>query len=219
MSSSLGSACFVVSISGQWRSVAEAASSPPDPAAVARADLRSRAAALLNRHTVLRRAAAQDALNADLGQWLRPAPGVEAAGRATLTVSRRDRRLAEEHARRLRQLDLDHAAQLHELRHLQHILADADLRQVWWLSQFPHSHGELQALTNALSHLARPGQEGEDHVALRQFADRLISVLDAPEQRQLFLRAITQTFQALGHTELAQATSDWQERPEREDAP
>ncbi|MBZ4016268.1 hypothetical protein [Streptomyces purpurogeneiscleroticus] len=220
MASCLGSSCFTVRIDGAWRAIPGTQPDHLDPATPARVHLRRQATEVLRCHSVLDLGAAQDAVNAALMPWGRPAPGLEATGTARLSVSPRDRELAEESARRLRALDLEHEAEMHRLRHLQDILSDPDLLRVWWMSRFPDRPEQLEQLTSALEHLAPPGQQPAGHrTELRQFADQLIDVLHNPAQQQLLLQAVIHAFRALGHTDLADTAARWLGPPEQENTP
>ncbi|WP_225839577.1 hypothetical protein [Streptomyces sp. NK08204] len=68
---------------------------------------------------------------------------VEVAGAVELDVAS-EGRLAEEHARRQQAADLEHNVKLHRLMQLQRVLADPNLRRVWWIARFPDRFNDLE---------------------------------------------------------------------------
>ncbi|MEV7088548.1 hypothetical protein AB0O07_22120 [Streptomyces sp. NPDC093085] len=84
------------------------------------------------------------------------------------------------------------------------ILSDPDLRLVWWIDHYPDRIGELTELEGGLRDLKVPRDPSHD--ALRdeivRFVDQLLGDIRTPQQREVLLRALTQTLEALGSTEL-----------------
>ncbi|MGJ3558059.1 hypothetical protein ACR6C2_00465 [Streptomyces sp. INA 01156] len=126
--------------------------------------------------------AAEDAANAVLMRWNRIAHGLEVAGVVRLDAPARDRALAEEHVRRQQAADLEHADEMHRLAHLQRVLADPDLRRVWWSAQFPDRFTDLNALTAALQGLPVQHAPEDDDLRgdIRRFTDRIVTTLHTP---------------------------------------
>ncbi|WP_406490468.1 hypothetical protein OHB06_51800 [Streptomyces sp. NBC_01604] len=215
MVSNLAGVLFSVRIEGAWRFAHTGPPEHHDPAAVTRDHLRRQAARVLRGHSVLNLSAAQDASNTVLGRWSCPMEGLEVGGTVHLDVSAHDRRLAEEHTRRQQTNDLAHGAELHRLAYLQHILADRDLRRVWWIAQFPDRFGECDALARVLQDLPSPREAEEDVIRedIRRFTDKLLTDLHSPQQREVFLTALVQTLHALGHNELKTAATHFHSRP------
>ncbi|MGW6890348.1 hypothetical protein [Streptomyces chartreusis] len=212
MASNLAGVLFSVRIDGAWRWTGTGPPSHHDPAAVARDHLRRQSARVLRRHSVLDLPAAQDAANTVLSTWRCPLEGLQAAGTVQLDVADHDRGLAEEHARHQQTMDLAHETELHRLTHLQAILADQDLRRVWWIARFPDRFSECDALAEVLRDLP-PSREAEaDGIRqdIRRFTDRLLTDLHSPQQREVFLTALIQTLHALGHDELKTAATHFQ---------
>ncbi|WSQ15102.1 hypothetical protein OG604_49515 [Streptomyces sp. NBC_01231] len=220
MSSHLASVLFAVRIDGAWRWTHTDPPDHHDLEAVARDHLRQQAARVLRRHSVLNLAAAQDAANSALGKWSCPFPGLEAIGGVHLNVPVRDRGLAEDHARRQQAADLAHEEELHRLAHLQHILADPNLRRVWWIAQFPDRFNDLGSLATVLQGLPSPHEAEDDGIRsdIRRFADQLVTDLHTPQQREVFLTALIQTLHALGHHELKNSAAHFHSPPETRSA-
>ncbi|MFL9684757.1 hypothetical protein [Streptomyces sp. KL110A] len=222
MASRLKAVPFTVHIDGAW---SWSQPDPPelqDPAATARDHLRRHTAKLLRQHSVLDSAAAHDAVNAALGQWSYATPALKCIGRARLETAPHDRELAERHARRQQDLSLAHEEELDRLAYLQQILANPDLRRVWWIAQFPDRFNDLGGLATALQDLPLPHNETESdgiRSDILRFTDQLVTDLHTPQQRELFLRVLTQTLQTLGHHSLQGTASRWRTPPETESTP
>jgi hypothetical protein len=221
MPSHIPTVFFTVHIDGAWRPKADEPLSHNDPAAVARHHLRKNVARVLSQRSVLHLAAAQDAANTALMQWLRPTAGLEVTGSAQLTIPARDRDLAEEHARRQQAADLEHEDELRRLVHLQRVLADPHLRRVWWLAHYPDRSSELSKVAEELADLPLPHEPENDDMRddISRFTDRLITALHTPQQRELFLRALTQTLHILGHHDLKATAAHWQTQSDPGSAP
>ncbi|WP_046709332.1 hypothetical protein [Streptomyces europaeiscabiei] len=219
--SHIPSVFFTARIDGTWRSKKTETPDHSHPAAVARHHLRERAADALGRYSVLHPDAAQDAANAALTSWASHPVGLESSGTVQLSISPGDRDLAEEHLRRQRAIDLDHEDERHRLVHLQRVLADPDLRRVWWIAKFPDRHNELPSLTAQLQGLPLPHQAGGDDIRsdIRHFTDRLVDALHTPQQREIFLKVLTQTLHTLGHHDLHTTATHWQTLNEPGSAP
>ncbi|WP_275562535.1 hypothetical protein [Streptomyces sp. 5-6(2022)] len=208
MASHISSVYFTVRITGSWQWT-HGDTGQGDLAMPARAHLRRQAAGILCRHSVLDLAAAHDDINSCLSQRGRPMPGLEVSGMAELSVAAADRALAEEHARRQQAADLEHGEELHRLAQLQRVLADPDLRRVWWMAQFPDRFNDLDNLAQALKGLPAPQEAQDDDLRgdIRRFTDDLVTTLHTPQQREVFVQALVQTLTALGHQRLATATA------------
>lgn len=211
MASRIGSVYFTVRITGSWRRTDPGPVDHDDPAVLARDHLRRRTAEVLCRHSVADLVAAQDAVNSALARWSRPVPGLEVAGAAELDVTATDRGLAEEHARRQQAVDLEHGEEMHRLTHLQRVLADPDLRRVWWVARFPERFNELEGLKTALEGLPLPQEPQDDDLRgdIRRFTDQLVTALHTPQQREVFLQALVQSLQTLGQHNLATTAALW----------
>ncbi|QIY59440.1 hypothetical protein HEP86_39640 [Streptomyces sp. RPA4-5] len=217
MPSHIASVFFTVRVKGAWRPTHDGALDHQEPATLARHHLRQNITRVLCQHSVLHLAAAQDAANTALMRWLRPVAGLEITGAVALTASTSDRDLAEENARRQQTADLEHEDELRRLAHLQRVLADPDLRRVWWIAQYPDRHQELRPLATALKDLPLPHETTDDDIRgeIRRFTDRLLTALHTPQQREVFLKALTQTLHTLGHHDLtAMAAPHWQTHSE-----
>ncbi|MEV0374673.1 hypothetical protein AB0I10_33645 [Streptomyces sp. NPDC050636] len=216
MPSHIASVYFTVRVNGAWRPTHDEALDHQEPAALARHHLRQNIARVLCRHSVLHLAAAQDAANTALMRWLRPAAGLEVTGAVALTASAHDRDLAEENARRQQTADLEHEDELRRLAHLQRVLADPDLRRVWWIAQYPDRHSDLEDLATNLEGLPLPQESPDDDIRgdIRRFTDRLYAALHTPQQREVFLKALTQTLHTLGHHDLTAMAAHWQTHSE-----
>ncbi|MFD4613579.1 hypothetical protein ACFWOT_37080 [Streptomyces sp. NPDC058440] len=209
MASRIGSVYFTVRITGNWQWTHPGDTGRGDPAVPAREHLRRQTAQTLCRYSVLDLAAAHDAVNSYLAQCGCPTPGLEVSGTAELSVTAADRALAEEHARRQQAADLEHGEELHRLAHLQQVLADPDLRRVWWMAQFPDRFNDLEALAQALKGLPAPQAAQDDDLRgdIRRFTDDLVTTLHTPQQREVFVQALVQTLTALGHHDLTTAAA------------
>ncbi|MFP1629770.1 hypothetical protein ACLB9X_32465 [Streptomyces sp. 5K101] len=213
MPSHIASVFFTARINGAWRPApGQAAPEHHNPAALASHHLRQHIAPVLRRHSVLDPAAARDAANTALARWLPAIDGLEVTGSVQLTISPQDRDLAEEHSRRQQAINLEHEDELHRLAHLQRVLADPDLRRVWWIAQYPDRHEDLTPLAEALKGLPPPHETTDDGIRgdVRRFADRLLTTLHTPQQREVFLQALTQTLHTLGHHDLKTTAARWQ---------
>ncbi|MFF1263557.1 hypothetical protein ACFVZT_43005 [Streptomyces sp. NPDC058321] len=209
IASRIGSVCFTVRITGSWRWTHPGDAGRGDLALPAREHLRRQAAEILCRQSVLDLAAAHDAANSSLDQGSYAMPGLEVAGTAELSVAAADRALAEEHARRQQAADLEHGEELHRLAQLQRVLADPDLRRVWWMARFPDRFNDLDALAEKLNGLPAPQTAQDDDLRgdIRRFTDDLVTTLHTPQQREVFVQALVQTLTALGHHHLTTAAA------------
>lgn len=203
---------FTVHINGSW-CVEGADSEEPygDPAVRARSQLRERAAQTLTRYTVLERAAAQDAVNQAIARPLNPTTGFIAHGIAELFVHDRDQSLALEYLRREQESDLQRHDAYRHLVFLQRILADPDLRRVWWIDQHPDRIGDLPALKTALGDLRPPHDSDRDTLRdeIGRFIDQLLDDFRSPQQLEVLLRAFTQTLRTLGSSDLQKTAASW----------
>ncbi len=150
-------------------------------------------------------------------RWSRPLPGLEVFGEVRLGApARNDTALAEEHARRRQAVDLAQEEELARLSHLQRVLADSDLRRVWWTARFPDRFSSLTSLAEALQGLPVPREPNDDDIRgdIRRFTDRLVTELHTPEQRQLFLQAFVHSLGVVGQKDLKTAATRWQTPPE-----
>ncbi|MFE6461142.1 hypothetical protein ACFVP0_27255 [Streptomyces cinereoruber] len=172
-----------------------------DPAVRARSRLRERAAQTLTRYTMLEGAAAQDAVNQAIARPLNPTTGFVAHGVAELFVDDRGRSLALEHLRREQEGDLQRYDAYRHLVFLQRILADPGLRRVWWIDQHPDRLGDLPDLKTALGDLRPPHDSDRDTLRdeIGRFVDQLLDDLRSLQQREVLLRAFTQTLRTLGN--------------------
>ncbi|MGW7351656.1 hypothetical protein [Streptomyces sp. NPDC054784] len=209
MTSRVPSLHFTVSIEGSWNS---GEGPPPEhhsPVSLARHHLREHAARTLRRHTVLETPAAQDALNAIIARPLSPEPGLIVHGTACLMVSDTDRALAEEHLQRTRQGDLEREETRRRIDFLRAILSDPDQRTVWWIDQYPERLDELSQVKAAGAEITPPRDFARDTVQdeVGRFVDQLLAEMRTPQQREVFLRALTHTLRALGSTDLQNAAA------------
>jgi hypothetical protein len=214
MASRISSVRFTVRITGSWQWTHPDDTGQGDLALPAREHLRRQAAGILCRHSVLDLAAAHDAINSGLSRSSYAMPGLEVSGMAELSVTASDRALAEEHARRQQAADLEHGEELHRLAQLQRVLADPDLRRVWWMGRFPDRFNDLDHLADALGGLPAPQEAQDDDLRgdVRRLTDDLVTALHTPQQREVFLQALVQTLTALGHDHLTK-TAVLQHRP------
>ncbi|MGW5126975.1 hypothetical protein ACWEQ7_23610 [Streptomyces sp. NPDC004069] len=210
MASHISSVYFTVRITGSWQWTHPGNTGRGELAMPAREHLRRQAAGILCRRSVLDLAAAHDATNSLLQRGY-PMPGLEVSGTAELSVTAADRALAEEHARRQQAADLEHGEELHRLAQLQRVLADPDLRRVWWMAQFPDRFNDLDNLAQALKGLPAPQEPQDDDLRgdIRRFTDDLVTTLHTPQQREVFVQALVQTLTALGHHDLTTAAALW----------
>ncbi|WP_073502808.1 hypothetical protein [Actinacidiphila paucisporea] len=208
MASCISSVRFTVRITGSWQwTHPDDTGRQGDLALPAREHLRRQAAGILCRHSVLDLAAAHDAINSGLSRIGCAMPGLEVSGMAELSVAAADRALAEEHDRRQQAADLEHGEELHRLAQLQQVLADPDLRRVWWMAQFPDRFNDLGSLAEVLGGLPAPQEAQDDDLRgdVRRLTDGLVTALHTPQQREVFLQALVQTLTALGHHHLTTA--------------
>ncbi|MFH8993100.1 hypothetical protein [Streptomyces sp. NPDC017940] len=209
MASRISTVRFTVRITGSWQWTHPGDTGQGDPAMSAREHLRRQAAGILCQHSVLDLAAANDAINSALTQSGCPMPGMEVSSTAELSVAAADRALAEEHARRQQAADLKHGEELHRLAQLQRVLADPNLRRVWWMAQFPDRFNDLDNLAQALEGLPAPRAAQDDDLRgdIRRFTDDLVTTLHTPQQREVFVQALVQTLTILGHHHLTTAAA------------
>ncbi|WP_329456765.1 hypothetical protein [Streptomyces sp. NBC_01497] len=203
---------FTISIQGIWKPTSDGPSPQHHaPAALARHHLREQAARTLRRRTVLERAAAQDAVNAVIARPLSPEPWLVVHGTAHLTVADTDQALADEHLRHEQRGDLEREDTARRIAFLQAILSDADQRTVWWVDQYPDRLGDLDEIPKAIKNLNPPRDFTHDGVRdeVARFIDQLLTDIRTPQQREVFLRALTQTLRALGSTELQRTATQW----------
>ncbi|MFD6279484.1 hypothetical protein ACFWFI_28545 [Streptomyces sp. NPDC060209] len=210
IASHLASVFFTARINGSWRRPSTPAPDHQAPAALARDHLRRKAEHAVRPYSVLDVGAAQDAANAALAHWGRVS-GLEATGAVELHVTAHDRGLAEEHARRQQAADLDHEENLYRLAQLQRVLANPDLRRVWWIARFPDRFNDIQGLTAALENLPQPHEPMDDDLRgdVRRFTDQLFTDLHTPQQREVFLQAFVQTLNILGQHDLQATAAQW----------
>ncbi|WP_101257273.1 hypothetical protein [Streptomyces barkulensis] len=216
MPSRIPSVFFTVRIDGAWRPRQDEMPGHHDPATLARHHLRHGADRVLSSYSVLDRAAAQDAANTAMARWHSPAAGLEVIGSVQLAVSAQDRELAEEHTRRHQNIDLEHEAEMRRLTHLQRVLADPNLRRMWWINQFPDRFDQLSDLVKELGDLPAPCEREDDGTRgdIRRFIDQLVTATDTPEQRDLFLKALIHALHVLGHHDLKTTAAQWQTQHE-----
>ncbi|MFJ8755324.1 hypothetical protein ACIREO_39360 [Streptomyces sp. NPDC102441] len=214
MPSRIASVFFTVRANGAWRPTTQAPEHS-DPATATRHHLRQAIARVLSRHSVLHLEAAQDAANTALLQSLRPTAGLEVTGTVALRVSAADRDLAQEHAQRQQAFDLEREEELRRLAHLQSVLADPDLRRVWWIDRYPDRHSELVTLRTALEDMPRPYEitAHDSGGAISRFTEQFLTTLHTPQQREVFLEALIKSLQTLGHQELTTMATHWQTSP------
>ncbi|MEU8686877.1 hypothetical protein [Streptomyces sp. NPDC048665] len=196
---------------GTWSALDDSAPRHRSPAALTRHHLREQARQTLSHYDVLDAPAAEDALNVALTQPHDLPEGLTVHGTAHLSVTSRDQKLAEEHLDTEQRGDIDRQESRRRISHLQRILADPDLHRVWWIDQYPKRLADLPLLTTAVKDLKAPHDPSHD--ALREevarFVDQLLGDIRTPHQREIFLRALTQTLQVLGSTELQTASAQW----------
>ncbi|MEU9034616.1 hypothetical protein AB0D45_06835 [Streptomyces sp. NPDC048352] len=205
---------FTAHIQGSWLVPEEAPYERIDSVALparVRHVLRERARRTLSRHSVLELPAAQDEVNLAMARPNQPVRQFTAYGSARLTVDKEDRNVAQEHLRRAQLTDLEQHDAQRRLVFLQSLLADPDLRRVWWIDRHPERLDALQDLQDQVKDLRAPN--GTDRDAVRgevfRFVDQLLTDMRTPQQREVFLRALTQALHALGSTELQQTAATW----------
>ncbi|MFI8104003.1 hypothetical protein [Streptomyces sp. NPDC086023] len=155
--------------------------------------------------------AAQDAVNLAIGRPLHPKDGLLSYGAACLTVAEGDRTLAEKHLRRRQTAELEERDAHQRLVFLQRLLADPDLRLVWWLDQHPDRIGDLTHLARETKDLKPPRDSDHDvvHGEVSRFVDRPLTDMRTPQQHEVFLRALTQALHTLSSSELQQSAASW----------
>ncbi|MFD7547881.1 hypothetical protein [Streptomyces sp. NPDC059816] len=202
---------FTIAINGTWNLDDGSPLQHHAPDSLARNHLREHAARILKRHTVLAIPAARDAVNAVIARPLAPEPGLRVHGLACLTVSDADQALAQEHLRRAQQGDLGREETRRRIGFLRAILSDPDQRTVWWIDQYPERLAELKQVQEAVRGLTPPHDSTRDTVEdeVAWFVDQLLAEMRTPQQREVFLRALTQTLHALGSTDLQSAATRW----------
>ncbi|KOU40666.1 hypothetical protein ADK54_21440 [Streptomyces sp. WM6378] len=150
-------------------------------------------------------------MNDIIATRVRIAPGLTARGEATLSARRQDRALARKHLRAERAGDLTRQEARRHLAFLQAVLADTDTRTVWWIDEHPDRLGELGELNEGLKDVKPPHERTQDVLRdeISRFTDRLFTDLHTPQQKEVFLRALTQTLQSLGSPELRATADAW----------
>lgn len=212
MPSHLSSVFFTVDVHGSWRLEGDKLLDHHDaPEVLLRQHLRSTVGHVLSSHSVLRLDAARDAAQTAVNEWVPPVTGLKVSGLVQLAVSAQDHDWAEQHARRHREGELEQEDELRRLAHLQRLLADPDLRRVWWMAHFPERLGDLPQLKTVLEDLPLPQPPGENDVRsdIRRFTEQLINVLQTSQQREIFLEALTRTLHTLGHHRLEATAARW----------
>ncbi|TDC76477.1 hypothetical protein [Streptomyces hainanensis] len=211
MPSRVPSLHFTVSIDGTWRPDDGPPSQRHAPLSLAREHLREQAARALKRHSVLEITAAEDAVNAVIARPLSPEPGLTVHGTACLTVSETDIALAEEHLRRTRQEDLEREELHRRIAFLRAILSDPEQCTVWWIDQYADRLAELDQVKAAVAGITPPRDSARDTMRneVARFVDQLLVEMRTPQQREVFLRALTRTLHALGSTDLQNAAARW----------
>ncbi|MFF9788601.1 hypothetical protein [Streptomyces nigrescens] len=202
---------FTVTIDGSWQIPEDTTPPHSDLAGLARHHLREHARHTLAGYSVLDVTAAQDAVNSTLSQPLEPLVPLTTQGMAQLTVSDHDRALAQEHVRKEQLGDLDREETRRRIAFLQRVLADPDQRSVWWIDQYPDRLAEL-GLLNEKAGTIQPPRETSPNVLrdeVVRFIDQLLNDIRTPQQREIFLRALTQTLQTIGTDELHRTATHW----------
>ncbi|TFV33203.1 hypothetical protein E4K10_30505 [Streptomyces sp. T1317-0309] len=209
--SRVSSVFFSVCITGTWSLQGDALSQRRDPAAVARHHLREQTRHTLTHYDVLDAMAAEDAVNVAITPQLELPEGLTVQCTAELAVTNRDRSLAEEHLRTEQRGDLERQETRRRITFLQRILADSDLRPVWWIDQYPERLKDFAQLEAAVKGLKAPHDDSHDVLRdeVLRFADQLLADIRTPQQREVFLRALTQTLQTLGSTKLQAVSAQW----------
>lgn len=150
-------------------------------------------------------------MNATIDRPWSPEPWLVIRGHAGLTTSDADQQLAEEHLRRAQSGDLDREETHRRTTVLQSTLADPDRRRVWWIDQYPERLNELDHLVKAVADLKPPRDSSRDglQAEVAWFVDQLLNDLHTQHQREIFLRALTQTLRTLGSTDLQNTAARW----------
>ncbi|MGE7389361.1 hypothetical protein ACQKM2_28200 [Streptomyces sp. NPDC004126] len=205
---------FTAHIHGSWQVPEEGPHEQLDSVALparARHALRERARRTLSRYSVLELPAAQDDVNLAMARPIQPAGGFTAYGSARLTVDEGDRNVAHEHLRRAQLTDLEQQDAQRRLVFLQGLLANPDLRRVWWIDRHPDRLDALQDLEERVKDLRAPHDTDRDAVRgeVIRFVDQMLTDMRTPQQREVLLRALTQSLHALGSTELQQTAATW----------
>jgi hypothetical protein len=211
MPSRLPSLHFTVVLEGTWQLDDSVALQHHAPEAIARTHLREHIGRVLRRHTVHALPAAQDAVNAVIARPLCPEQGLLVHGTAHLTLSDEDRATADEHLRRSRQGDLEQEETRQRLAFLRSVLSDPSQRMVWWVDRFPGQIKELAAVDSALGSLTPPPADAHTTVQdeAARFVDRLFAEMHTPQQREVFVRALARTVEALASIDLQAAATRW----------
>ncbi|MFC1407588.1 MULTISPECIES: hypothetical protein [Streptacidiphilus] len=180
-------------------------------AAAARHHLRETARRTLRHFSVLDLDAAQDAVNAKTGTWTHSGNGLNVCGHVALDVSPEDLACAREHLQAERAGDLRRMDAQRDLAALQRTLADSDRRVVWWIVNRPDRLNELDTFSTALKDLKPPVDDARDELHSRaiRFIDHLTAELHSPQQREMFIRALSSTLQALGKANLNEGAEQW----------
>lgn len=212
--SSVPSIFFTAHIHGSWQVPGEGPQEQLDLAVLparARHVLRDCVRRTLSRYSVLELPAAQDDVNLTMARPIHPVGGFAAFGSAHLTVDEADWNVAQEHLRKAQLTDLDQRDAQRRLVFLQSLLADPDLCRVWWIDQHPDHLDALKDLKEQVKGLRAPHATDSDVVRgeVVRFVDQLLTDMRTPQQREVFLRALTQALHVLGSTELQQAATSW----------
>ncbi len=210
MPSRVPSVHFMVRIDATWHPRGDDPLEHNDSPSFVRHQLREHIARTLQRYSVLDLPAAQDAVNATIDRPWSPEPWLVIRGHAALTVSDADLHLAGKHLRRAQSGDLDREETNRRVTFLQAILSDPDRRRVWWIDQYPDRLDELELL-KVLADLKSPRDSGREglHAEVAWFVDQLLTDLHTQHQREIFLRALTQTLRTLGSTDLQNMSARW----------
>lgn len=209
--SRIASVFFTVHVHGVWHSTSAAAGQDDGRDVLARYHLRRQLEHTLGDYSVLDLAAAQDAANVALTPSLRPAADLEITGTVRLKAANAMRRLAKQHLDRQQQAGLDHEEIHHRIILLHRVLADTDTRLVWWVDQHPDRLADLPEFLKGLEKLHPPrdlSHEGFRTEVIR-FTDQLLADFHTPQQREVFLRALTQALHALGSSRLKDQAAQW----------
>ncbi len=211
MPSRVSSVHFTVRVVAVWNPLGDDPPEHHDPPSVVRHHLREQITRILQRYSVLDVLAAQDALNTTIDRPWSPEPWLVTRGHAELTVPKADWHLAGEHLRRAQDGDLGREETHRRVDFLQSVLSDPDRRRVWWIDQYPDRLNELDHLTKAVADLKPPRDSSRDslHAEVAWFVDQLLTDLHTQHQREIFLRALTQTLRALGSTDLQNTAARW----------
>lgn len=211
ISSCISSINFTVKIDGEWNLHEDVPLDHHDPDALCRHYIREQVSHILLRYSVLDVNAAQDAVNVFIARPFRPMLGVTANGSVQLAVRRRDRMLALDHLRTEQRGDVERQEIRRRLVFMQGILSDPDLSRVWWVDRYPDRLSDLETLEKHTGDLRPPFDAIRDDLRaeVSRFVDQLLADIHTPQQREIFLRALTQTLQNLGSPELQKTASHW----------